>query len=143
MKRSLLLLFVMICGLTLVSCSGDDSPAAPPIETTKIVGTWELDYYVENGILEEDVACDDKITYSFTNTKTYTKTTFAEDDNSTCVTAVVVNGKWEYMDGNQFKLTPNGSSSNESLNVSFLDNYTKFQVKISSTYTEIYVKQVQ
>jgi hypothetical protein len=138
MKNSLLILLAFPV-LLFTSCSGNDD-SAPPIETTSLYGTWDLDYYIQNGDLIENITCSDQITYVFTNTKTYTKTTFAGEGSVNCAVAVIVNGKWENLGNNQFKLTPNGSNTDQNLTITFLDSFKKFSIKYSSNYTEVYAK---
>lgn len=138
MKKSLLILLALSF-LIFTSCSGNDD-SAPPFETTSLYGTWNLDYIFQNGDLIENIECSMKIMYVFTNTKTYTKTTFAGEGSTNCAVAVTVNGKWENLGENQFKLTPNGSNTDQNLTITFLDNFKKFSVKYSSNFTEVYAK---
>lgn len=139
MKKSLLLLLALPV-LFFSSCSGDDD-AAPPVETTSLYGTWDLDYFVRNGSVTENIDCSNQITYVFTNARTYTKTTFAGEGFSNCAVAVIVNGTWENLGDNQFKLTPNGSNSNQTLNINFQDLNKKFSIVFNSSYTEVYAKR--
>lgn len=139
MKKIFLILLVFPV-LFFTSCSGDDD-SAPPIETTNLYGTWELDYFVRNGSVTEDIACNNLVTYVFTNARTYTKTTFAGEGFSNCVVAVIVNGTWENLGENQFKLTPNGSSAAQTLNIIFQDLNKKFSIVFNSSYTEVYTKR--
>lgn len=140
MKKSLLILLALPV-LFFISCSGDDD-SAPPIETTSLLGTWDLDYFIQNGELVENVTCSDQINYTFANTKTYKKTTFAGEGSTRCIVAVVVNGTWENLGENQFKLTPNGSSNNQTITLTFLDNFKKFRITYNSNYTEVYTKGI-
>ncbi|CAM4248799.1 hypothetical protein [Gillisia hiemivivida] len=139
MKKTLLILLAFPV-LFFTSCSGDDD-SAPPIETTSLFGTWDLDYYIQNNDVIENISCNDQITYNFTNTKTYTKTTFAGEGSTRCVVAVIVNGTWENLGDNQFRLTPNGSSSNQNLTITFLDSFRKFSIKYNTNFTEVYAKR--
>jgi hypothetical protein len=140
MKNSLLILLAFPV-LLFTSCSSNDD-SAPPIETTNLYGTWDLDYYVQNGSVTENIDCSDKIIYEFTNTRTYTKTTFAEG-SANCVEAVIVKGTWENLGENQFKLTPNGSNTNQTLDITFQDINKKISIKYSSTYKEVYRKEIR
>ncbi len=139
MKKTLLILLVFPV-LFFTSCSGSDD-SAPPIETTSLYGTWDLDYYIQNGDLIENVTCSEQVTYAFTNAKTYTKTTFAGEGSVNCAVAVIVNGKWENLGNNQFKLTPNGSNTDQNITLTFLDSFKKFSIKFSNNYTEVYAKR--
>lgn len=139
MKKTLLFLLALPV-LFFTSCSSDDD-STPPIETTSLYGTWNLDYYIQNNDIIENITCNDQITYTFTNTKTYTKTTFAGDTSVNCAVAVIVNGTWENLGENQFRLTPNGSSNNQTLTITFLDNFRKFSVKYNTNFTEVYAKR--
>ncbi len=140
MKKTLLILLISLPILLFTSCSGDDD-STPPVETTSLFGTWDIDYYIQNNDVVEDISCNDQITYTFTNTKTYTKTTFAGEGSANCVVAVIVNGTWENLGDNQFRLTPNGGSSNQNLTINFLDSFRKFSIKYNTNYTEVYAKR--
>jgi hypothetical protein len=54
--------------------------------------------------------------------------------------AVIINGTFEIIDENEYVLIPNGSDSNETLNIIFLDNDTKFKTEYTSAYIEVYSK---
>ena len=138
MKKSLLILLVLTFTL-LTACSGSDD-AAPPIETTSLYGTWNLDYYIQNGNSVENIECSNQITYVFTNTKTYTKTTYAGEGATNCAVAVIVNGKWENLGDGQIRLTPNGSTVDQNLALIFTDNFKKFSLSYSNNYKEVYAK---
>ncbi len=139
MKKTLLILLALPV-LLFTSCSGSDD-SAPPIETTSLYGTWDMDYYVQNGDVIENIDCSSQISFTFTNTKSYTKTTYAGEGTTNCAVAVIVNGKWENLGENKFKLSPNGSSADQDLTINFLDDYTKFSIKYSNNYTEVYAKK--
>ena len=139
MKKTLLILLALPV-LLFTSCSSDDD-SAPPQEVTSLYGTWDLDYFFQNGTVTENIDCNNQVTYVFTNARTYTKTTFAGEGFTSCAVAVVINGTWEYLGNNQFKLTPNGSSNSQTLNINFQDQNKKFSMSFSSTYTEVYAKR--
>lgn len=138
MKKSLLLLLILPA-LFFSSCSGSDD-SGPPIETTSLYGTWDMDYFIQNGDVIENIDCNNQITYKFTNTKSYTKTTYAGEGTTNCVVAVIVNGSWENLGENRFKLSPNGSSADQNITIKFLDDYSKFSIKYSDNYTEVFAK---
>ncbi|TVZ27679.1 hypothetical protein JM83_2736 [Gillisia sp. Hel_I_86] len=58
MKKTLLILLALPV-LFFTSCSGDDD-SSPPIETTSLYGTWDLDYYIQSGDLIENVTCSNQ-----------------------------------------------------------------------------------
>ncbi len=142
MKKSLLLLLILPA-LFFSSCSGSDD-SGPPIETTSLYGTWDMDYFIQNGDVIEEIECKKQITYKFNNTKTYSKTTYSGEGfagaGSSCVVAVIVNGTWENLGENRFKLSPNGSSADQNITIKFLDDYSKFSIKYSDNYTEVFAK---
>ena len=140
MKKFFAVLIIIASSFSFTSCS-KDKDSDPPIESTSLYGTWDLDYYIQNGDLIENVTCSNQITYVFSNTRTYTKTTFAGEGSVNCAVAVVVNGTWEYLGNNQFRVTPNGSSADQNLTISFLDNFKKFSIRYSSTDTKVFAKR--
>ena len=139
MKKIFLFLTLLATSLLLINCSKDDENVTPL--ATNLFGTWNLDYYVTNGQLVEDIICKEQVTYSFSSNETYTKTTFAGDGSSNCVVAVIINGTWENLSDNEYQLVPNGSNVNEFLNITFQDNFTKFSIVYNSSYTEVYSKR--
>ncbi len=101
-----------------------------------------MDYYVNNGQLVEEILCNRKVTYVFLKNSAYTKTTYAGEGSMKCVVAVVVNGTWKHMGDNQYELKPNGSEGSDIFQLVFQDNFTKFTIVHSSTYTEVYTKKL-
>ena len=139
MKKIFSILIVLGIGIALINCSKDeDDPIIP--NSSKFYGTWILDYYVSDGQLVEDIMCNEQIRYSFSANETYTKTTFSGDGSSNCVVAVIVNGTWENLGENKYRLIPNGSTTDEVLDIVYKDNFTKFIINYSIDYTEVYVK---
>jgi hypothetical protein len=138
MKKILILTIITSLSLSFISCSKDDDE--PNVTPTSIYGTWSLDYYINNGVLVEDIICNEQITYSFLSNNTYTKTTYAGEGSTNCDVAVIINGTFEIIDENEYVLIPNGSDSNETLNIIFLDNDTKFKTEYTSAYIEVYSK---
>lgn len=138
-KQHFITLALLAFGLLLVSCSKNDDNK--PISTTGLYGNWVLDFYVNNGALVVDVACDEKVSYVFLKNSNYTKTTYAGEGSSKCVVAMVINGKWKNMGDNKYELKPNGSDVSETLQISFNDDFTLFTIVHSPTYTEVYTKK--
>lgn len=135
-KYILMIAFIGVVGL---NCSRDDDNSGPQ-GTNNLFGTWNLDYYVNNGQLVEEIVCNEQITYIFSSNGTYSKTTFAGEGATNCEVALIVKGKWENLGDNQFQLTPNGSNANEQLNITFQDNFTKFTITRSNTFFEVFSK---
>ncbi len=140
MKNIFLLVSILAISITVVNCSKDDDKT-PVIDTSSLYGVWNLDYFIENGQLVEDISCNKKVTYVFLSDGKYSKTTYAGEGSTNCATAVVIYGVWEGLGDNLYQLSPNGSSVSENLNISFQDNFTKFTIVYSSSYTEVYTKQ--
>tara|TARA_R100001369_G_scaffold92896_1_gene141098 strand:+ start:122875 stop:123300 length:426 start_codon:yes stop_codon:yes gene_type:complete len=140
MKKIIVLLLISLTSILFTACSSNND-SDPPIESTSLYGTWDLDYYIQNGDLIENVTCSNQITYVFSNARTYTKTTFAGEGSVNCSVAVIVNGTWEYLGNNQFRVTPNGSSADQNLTITFLDNFKKFSIRYSSTDTKVFAKR--
>ncbi len=141
MKKQLFIFITLLAfGLLVVNCSKDDDDK--PISTTGLFGTWELDYYVDNGQLVEDILCNSKVTYVFLKNSTYTKTTYAGEGSAKCVVAVVVNGTWKHLGDNEYELKPNGSEDSDIFQLVFRDNFTKFTIVHGPGYTEVYTKKL-
>lgn len=137
-----ILSLLLILAVSLTSCSReDDAPSEPTQSTTGLIGTWDLDFYVEGGTLVEEIVCSEQVTYVFSKDSRYTKTTYAGEGATSCKLAVIVNGTWANLSDNQYALTPNGSETEENLNITFQDSFTKFTIVYSGTYTEVYSKQ--
>ncbi len=138
MKKILILALIVGLSLSFVGCSKDDSEPKP--DASVIFGRWNLDYYVKDGELVEDIICNEQKTYSFVSNKTYTKTSYAGDGTANCVVAVIINGTFEIIDTNEYRLIPNGNDTDEILYITFLDNDTKFKIAYDNSYTEVYSK---
>lgn len=139
-KQIFIILGLLALSLILVNCSKDDDEN--PIGTTGLFGAWELDFYIDNGQLVEEILCNRKVTYVFLKNSTYTKTTYAGEGSTKCVVAVVVNGTWKHMGDNEYELKPNGSEVSETFQIVFQDSFTKFTIVHSPTYTEVYSKKI-
>ena len=141
-----LFLLVTLAGLLVVtySCTKNDdssTPPAIPLEQTSLVGTWNLDYYLENGSLVEEPLCNRQLKYKFLANNTYTLTTFAGEEINSCVEAIIINGTWEYLGDNQFSLLINGDTTADEVTITYQDNFTSFTIVRSSTLTEVYERQ--
>jgi hypothetical protein len=139
MKRFLIIFSLLAVGLILTNCSQNDDDIS--VSTTGLFGTWDLDFYIENGQLVEEIPCDEKVTYVFLKNSNYTKTTYAGEGSTNCVVAIILNGTWENTGDNEYELTPNGSDVNENLTIVFQDEFTKFTLLQSDNYTEVYTKR--
>lgn len=141
MKKIMLLASIIF--ITFLGCSKDDDgvkTTTPPV-STDLIGTWSLDYFIQDNALTEEINCDEQVKYVFASNKTYTKTTFSGMGTSGCVVAVIINGTWIDQGTNNYELTPNGGSAGPTLNITFQDNFTKFIFEVSATRTEVFAKQ--
>lgn len=138
MKKTNLLLSIICITLLTFSCSKDDDRV--PV-ASNIIGTWNLDYYIDSGTLHEEIICDELVQYIFLSNGNYSETTFAGDTTSDCVTAVVINGTWENTSGTNYDLTPNAGNSGSTLSITFQDDFRKFTSNVSATRTEVFAKQ--
>lgn len=142
--KKVFLLTVSILFLTF-GCSKDDDGGTggnnntPP--STDLIGTWNLDYYIDNGNLTEEIICDELVEYVFSSDGSYTETTFSGSGTTDCLTAIQINGTWEDLGNNDYVLTPNGGGQGSSLNITFQDNFTKFVYEVNASRTEVYAKQ--
>lgn len=144
MKKLIIITNIILITVFTVGCSKDDDGATggtTPPTSTDLIGTWNLDYYIDGGILTEEIICDEQVQYVFSTNGNYTETTFAGAGTTDCDTAVIINGTWENISGNDYELTPNGGASSESLDITFQDNFTKFVSTVSATRTEVFSKQ--
>ena len=141
--KKIILLTASILFLTFGCSKDDDGPtgSSTPAPSIDLIGTWNLDYYIDNGALTEEIMCSEQVQYVFSNNLTYTQTTFAGTGTSNCLTAVVINGIWSNTGGNDYQLTQNGGSNPQTLNISFQDNFTKFILVVSPTRTEVFAKR--
>lgn len=139
MKKIFFILSVVACSLTIVNCSREDDDKTGSGENN-LYGTWSLDYYINDGQLVEEIVCSEQVMYVFSSNGTYSKTTFSGEGSSNCQIAVIVKGTWEGLGDNNYQLTPNGSESNDPLNITFQDNFTKFVIARSDSFTEVFTK---
>ena len=142
MKTKIALLIPIVLSMVLFNCTNDDdSSPQPNVEQTSIVGTWNLDYYLENGTLVEEIQCNRQLKYKFLSNNTYTLTTFAGDNINNCLTALIINGTWEYLGGNEFSLLVNGDTTAEEITITYQDNFTSFMIVRSAMLTEVYERE--
>lgn len=142
MKTKIALIRTIVLSMVLLNCTtDDDSSPQPNVEQTSIVGTWNLDYYLENGILVEEIQCNRQLKYKFLSNNTYTLTTFAGDNINNCLTALIINGTWEYLGGNEFSLLVNGDTTAEEITITYQDNFTSFMIVRSAMLTEVYERE--
>lgn len=142
MKTKIALIITIVLSMVLFNCTNDDdSSPQPNVEQTSIVGTWNLDYYLENGILVEEIQCNRQLKYKFLSNNTYTLTTFAGDNINNCLTALIINGTWEYLGGNEFSLLVNGDTTAEEITITYQDNFTSFMIVRSAMLTEVYERE--
>lgn len=140
--QNTILLFITVFMLN--SCTKDDdggSSNGPTIAPENIVGLWYLDYYIENNMLTEEVACNRQLEYRFLANNTYTLTSFAGDDIDNCQPAIILNGTWEFIEGTTFSLRVNGDENANEIEVTYQDNFTKFIIVRSSNLTEVYSRE--
>lgn len=138
MKKIILLSASIL--VLIFSCSkDDDGPMGGG--SADLIGTWNLDYYVQDGKLTEEIICDELVEYLFSANRTYKVTTFSGSSTTNCATAVQINGTWENIGNNDYKLTPNGGTAGPDLNITFQDNFRKFSSEISASRTEVFSKK--
>src|SRR5690606_15619000 len=109
MKKVFALMFVLLMGVSMVSCSSDDdSPAAPQFS---ILGTWKVSKVYINGVEQnEDDFCSYKGTFQFVSPNTYVENGF-EVVGENCVAKDPIGGTWA-KSGNTYTLRlPAGTSS--------------------------------
>ena len=141
MKKLILITSVFCVLLLTTNCSKDDDTATPtPISSIDLIGTWDLDYYVDSGALTEEIMCSEQVKYVFSKNNIYTKTTFSGEGTTNCDLAVTINGKWEDLGSFTYQLTPNGGTAEPILDIIFQDNFTKFISEVSATRTEVFSK---
>lgn len=142
MKKISLFSVVILALITFTACSGDDDggPTGPTI-SNQIFATWNMVFFIENGVLNSDVECDSDIEYKFNSNKTYSKTLFSEPSNggNTCDISLVINGSWEIVSDDVLKLTPSSSTfSTETLTLKLFPNNQQLEIKRSLSLTEVY-----
>ncbi|MCL7763660.1 lipocalin family protein [Polaribacter sp. Z014] len=139
MKKLITIASLILITVLAVGCSKDDDSISS--SSKDLVGTWKLDYFVQDGQLTEEIICDNQIQYVFSSNGNYTETTYAGSSSKDCKTATVTSGTWTNISDNDYELTPNKTSSTStSLNITFHDDFTKFTSEVSSTRTEGFEK---
>ena len=68
-------------------------------------------------------------------------TTFAGDDINNCLTALIINGTWQYLGDNEFSLLVNGDTTAEEITITYQDNFTSFMIVRSAMLTEVYERE--
>lgn len=137
--KKIILVSVSILVLIFACSKDDEGPIGG--SSANLIGTWSLDYYIENGKLTEEIICDELVEYVFSSNGSYKVTTFSGTTASNCATAVQINGMWENMGNNEYILTPNGGTAGPALSVTFQDNFKKFSSEVSTSRTEVYSKK--
>ena len=140
MKKLITIASLILITILAVSCSKDDDGAVSS-GTGNLIGTWKLDYFVSNGNITEEIICDEQVQYIFSSDASYTKTTFAGSGSTSCLKGDVTNGTWSNTSGNNFELKPNRGGASANLSITFQDNFTKFVSTVSSSRTEVFVKE--
>ena len=147
MKKLISITSLILITIFSIGCSRDDdgvtgsSTTPTGSEPSSLIGTWNLDYYIDGSVLTEEIICDEKVEYIFTTSGNYTQTTFAGTGTTNCLTAVTTNGTWVNISGNDYELTPNGSTNTATLDITFQDDFTKFVSIVSTSRTEVFSKQ--
>ena len=134
-------ILLLITAFMLNSCTKDDDGGnnnGPTIEQESIIGLWYLDYYIENNVLIEEAECNRQLEYQFLANNTYTLTSFAGEDLTNCLPAIIQNGSWEYLGDTTFSLQVNGADNSNEIELNFQDNFTKFIIVRSANLTEVY-----
>ncbi|MGB5436969.1 MAG: hypothetical protein WBM98_13835 [Maribacter sp.] len=140
MKKIFYTISLLALIILMPNCSRDDDGPSTPSGTNNLYGTWNLDYYINNSQLVEEIVCNEQVTYVFSSNGSYSKTTFAGEGSTNCDVAVILKGKWENLGDNIFQLTPNGSTGNENLDITFQDNFTKFTITYGNGLVEVFSK---
>jgi hypothetical protein len=137
--KKVILLSVSILVLIFACSKDDDGPTGG--SSADLIGTWNLDYYVQNGKLTEEIICDELVEYVFSSNGTYKVTTFSGSTTKNCATAVQISGTWEDVGSNDYQLTPNGGTAGPALSITFQDNFKKFSSEVNTSRTEVYAKK--
>jgi hypothetical protein len=140
MRKLITIASLILITIFAVSCSKDDDGAVSA-GTGNLIGTWKLDFFISNGNLTEEIICDEQVQYVFLSDASYTKTIFAGTGSTNCLKGNVINGTWSNTSGNNFELKPNIGGSSANLSITFQDNFTKFVSTVSSSRTEVFVKE--
>lgn len=121
MKKVKLLAFLFLT-LSLSSCSKDDDGGT---NANTIVGLWKIDSIVFDGEIEELDNCESQNTLEFSNDGTYTSTGYDDfNPQNQCEVYEVLEGTWEFVSGNDYKITGEGETTN--IEIIFSDNNNKF-----------------
>ena len=142
MKKITLFTVLILALISFTACSSDDDggPTGPTV-SNQIYATWNMVFFIQNGVLNSDVECDSDIEYKFNSNRTYSKTLFSEPSNggNTCDISFTINGSWEIVSDDVIKLTPSSSNfPSETLTLKLFDNNQQLEVKRSLNLTEVY-----
>lgn len=125
--------FALFASALLLSCSDDDSPSV-----NKIVGTWKLTAFSENGSPAILTDCEKTSTAIFNEEKQFTLSD--NYDNGQNCESEVFSGSWENTSGKNYKLVSGSQSVNleatfsgNTMNLKFSDGPNDYTV---STYTK-------
>ncbi len=142
MKTSFLSLLAIIF-ISFTSCSSDDdnAPSGPTVSNA-VYATWNMSLFQDDGNLFTEVPCDLDIEYTFNSNGTFSKTLFADSNNSqNCVEIVNYNGSLEIIEDNVIELTPSSQNfDQEVLNLRLINNNTQLEIERSATLIEVYNK---
>ncbi|WP_127845540.1 lipocalin family protein [Psychroflexus aestuariivivens] len=142
-KQLKLTSLVLLVAIFTISCSSDDDggPSGPTV-SNDLYGTWSLNYYQEDGTLVNQIECEEDIEYRFVSDQTYSKTTFSENENSNCETALIINGDWEIIDEENILLMPSSSTQpEENINFNLINEGEELEIFRSGNRLEVYNKQ--
>lgn len=126
MKKVKLLAFLFLT-LSLSSCNKDDDGGS---DVNTIVGLWNFDSIAFDGEIEELDNCETQNTIKFSNDGTYTTTSYNDfNSQDQCIISEVFQGTWEFISGNDYRITGDGETNN--IEILFSDNNNKF------SYTDV------
>jgi hypothetical protein len=140
MKNKNFLFLLMLTAILVAGCSSDDDggPTGPTI-SSQVFATWNLSIIIEDNQFTDDFPCEEDKEYTFNSNGTYTRRGFSTDANQNCAESSSFNGNWEAIEDNVMRLTPLSTSfSQETLDISFLNNGDQLQIVRSANLTELY-----
>lgn len=132
MKKTILNLMVLaISSLYFISCSSSDEE---PTNSLELSGIWKYQQKLVNGVDKLD-DCQRKSTSNIKTNGTF-ESTFYLETNGDCKIDDNINGNWQRIDGNKFKVVGKDVTIN-------LINANKYELLINNqpNYKEVWIKQ--
>ena len=135
-------MLLLVSSQVFVNCGDDDGPAPPPEEFTRLLGTWDLEIIQEDGQpVNLEPSCAEQLRFEFRDDNTFTRTTFAGEDENNCQVSTTANGTWRVLEGDNYEIKFNSESDGTPLRLNFTSDNDRFTINTTATTAQIFRKQ--